>query len=202
MLLVIKMNKKILAIICAIVIIVAAVVTVSLTMRNKDDAQQESTTTTVPTSVEVETHKVSETHTMPSVSVSEIELDDMSTTDEDATKAEVDFVTKDQWWYYFDIQNREAYAFHFDDEMNVEIAFFNSSNIDSEDAKYFTGNSTYTIENGKIIMKYLPDALTIKSFELTIKDNKLFSVDDKLAPHDDLSVDYPVGYFMVLDKIQ
>lgn len=193
------MKKKILILICVVVIIVAGAVTLAL-LHGNDDAEPTSTTTDI-NNVE-ETHKVSETHTMPTVSVSEIELDDMSTTNEDATKAEMSFLKNNEWWYYFDIQNREAYAFHFNDDMGVDIAFFNSSNIDSEDAKYFTGYSTYTIDNGKIIMKYLPDALTIKNFELTIKDNKLFFVDDKLAPHDDLSVDYPVGYFMVLDKIQ
>lgn len=190
---VIKMKKKVLAIICAVVIIAAAVTTVIVVNNKKDDA----TTTT-----EQATHTVAETHTLPSVSVSDIELDDIPTTKEGATKSEVAFLTNNQWWYYFDIANREAYAFHFDDKMNVEIAFFNDSNIDGEDAKFFNGNSTYTVENGKIIMKYLPDALPIKNFELTIKDNKLFNVDDKLAPHDDLSLDYPVGYFMVLDKMQ
>lgn len=189
------MKKKVLIAICALVIVVAGTVTIAV-VSNNDDAQQETTTQAQ------ETHKVSETHTLPSVSVSDIDLDDISTTDEGVTKSEVDFVTKDEWWYYFDIQNREAYAFRFSKDMNVDIAFFNSSNIDGEDAKYFNGNSTYSIENGKVVMKYLPDALKIKNFELTIKDNKLFFEDDKLAPHDDLSLDYPVGYFMVLDKIQ
>lgn len=188
--------KNISIIVLVLVIVAASISAVVISQSKRKDAEIQLSSLL---SEKDDTTKVSET--VPTVVYSEV-TDVESTTKQDATKKQVDFLLGNAWWYYFDIENRECYAFSFKKDGNLDIAYFNNKNIDVGDAKYFTGTSTYTVENDKIIIKYLPDALKIKSFELTIKDNKLFNVDDKLAPHDDLSLDYPVGYYMVLDQMK
>ncbi len=191
-----KKAKNIWIIILALVVVAASVSAVAISQSKKNDAKTELS------SVMSEKDKATmPSETTPTVVHSEI-VDIESTTKPDATKKQVDFLLGNTWWYYFDITNRECYAFSFKKDGNMDIAYFNNKNIDVGDAKYFTGTSTYSVDGDKIVIKYLPDALKIKNFELTIKGNKLFNVDDKLAPHDDLSLDYPVGYFMVLDQMQ
>lgn len=188
--------KNISIIILALAIVIGAVSAVVVTQKQKNDVEKQLS------SVMSERDELTKpSHTLPTVVQNET-TDIESTTKKEDNKEQLDFLLGNAWWYYFDIENRECYAFSFKEDGNMDVAYFNNKNIDVGDAKYFTGSSTYTIENDKIIIKYLPDALNIKNFELTIKDNKLFNVDDKMAPHDDLSLDYPVGYFMVLDQMQ
>lgn len=188
--------KNISIIILVLAIVIGAVSAVVVTQKQKNDVEKQLS------SVMSERDELTKpSHTLPTVVQNET-TDIESTTKREDNKEQLDFLLGNAWWYYFDIENRECYAFSFKEDGNMDVAYFNNKNIDVGDAKYFTGSSTYTIENDKIIIKYLPDALNIKNFELTIKDNKLFNVDDKMAPHDDLSLDYPVGYFMVLDQMQ
>lgn len=195
--LVIKMNKKKITIIIVVAaLVVCAVAGVIIAKQHNAKSEIE---TTVTTSVDAKDN-TQPTHTTVSV-VNEPDVK-VETTKAEQTKSQMEFLTKNKWWYYFDVEKRECYAFSFKQSGDMDVAYFSNENIDVGDAKYFTGTSTFTLNGDKVSIKYLPDALPIKNFELTIKDNKLFNKDDKLAPHDDLSLDYPVGYFMVLDQMQ
>lgn len=194
-----KNSTKVFFTIVSVAIIVSIIASVLIYNGKLNDARDQASQAQSSILAEKQTEKTTD-HTVPTV-IETVTVDPNPATEQDIS-AQVDFLVKGEWWYYFDIQARECYAFKFDEDMNMQVAFFNSDNIDGEDAQYFTGTSTYTIVGNNIELRYLPDALTKKSFDLTIKGNKLFNVDDKMAQHDDLSLDYPVGYFMVLDKVQ
>lgn len=197
-----KNNKKIVAILVVLAIVICAVAGVLIVKQNKAKQKDDQATSVSEVTDDKATTAVNPpvTHTTVSV-VNEPDVK-AKTTKADQTEAQMSFLLKDKWWYYFDVENRECYAFSFKKSGDMDVAYFNNKNIDIGDAKYFTGTSTFTIDGNKAVIKYLPDALPIKNFDLEIKDNKLFFKDNKLAPHDDLSLDYPVGFFMVLDNMQ
>lgn len=192
-------TKKVVFTILAIIIVASLVATAIIVHSKQQQAEEEASKAQTSISSQDETTQPKDN--LPTVVKTEI-VDVSDTTSPKVTEKTVDSLVAGGWWYYFDVQNKECYAFCFKDDMNMDLAFFNSENIDGGDAKYYKGTSTYTIDDGVVQLRYLPDALTIKSFDLKFKGNKLFFKDDKLANHEDLSLDYPVGFFMVIDKMQ
>lgn len=99
-------------------------------------------------------------------------------------------------WYYYDEKNREAFAFEFTDEDDVRITYFNTENIDGEDAKYVSGNADYSIQDSVIVIDDIPSNIAKDGFVFGIKDNELYSKENqKLEAKDKVSLQYAYDHF-------
>ena len=103
---------------------------------------------------------------------------------------------KEGAWYYYDEANREAYAFEFIDEDDVRITYFNTENIDGEDAKYVSANADYSIQDRVIVIEDIPRNIDKDSFVIGIKDTVLYTKEnDKLEAKDKVSLQYAYDHF-------
>lgn len=105
-------------------------------------------------------------------------------------------VIKGGHWYLYDEDNVVCYVFSFDGKGNVDLAMFDDSNISGEDAKYFTGYSTYTIKDDTVQLRDMPDVFLEKSFDLVVEGANLKYDGKFLAHHQDLTIDYAIGFKM------
>ncbi len=100
------------------------------------------------------------------------------------------------YWYLYDEKNVICYVFSFKGDGKVDLAMFDDSNISGEDAKYFSGYSSYTMDGNTVHMDDMPDTFKQKSFELVIDGANLKYNGLNLGHHQELSMDYAIGYKM------
>lgn len=189
-----KIDIKIVAIIVVVAVAISVVATIAITNNKQEKAKQNTTANSTITG-----GNSTNGDSLPTIVETSIQDVTEAADSNDTTASQNASFESSDWWYYFDESNRDCYAFRFGKDMNMEVAYFSNKNIDVGDAKYFTGTSTYSIEGNTIRIKYLPDALPTKSFDLTIEKNKLLNGSVELQPHEELSLDYPVGYYMLID---
>lgn len=190
------MNKKALAIIIAAVVIIIGAGTAFALTRNNDD----KTTTTARQTTEVTA--VSEENSTSEVPSSQEETSETSTTQQ-STTAEVTSVTTADYsfikkgvWYYFDDTKREAYAFKFDGDDDVDITYYNSDNVDGNDTQTASGEADYTIANGMISIDDIPSNLDANSFTFTIDGNSVKDDSGKaLEKKDKARLEYAFDHF-------
>lgn len=107
-----------------------------------------------------------------------------------------DAAIKGGYWYLYDEENVICYVFSFKGDGKVDLAMFDDSNISGEDAKYFSGYSSYTMDGNTVKMDDMPDTFKQKSFELVIDGANLKYNGLNLGHHQELSMDYAIGYKM------
>ncbi|MDD6603896.1 MAG: hypothetical protein PUE73_06155 [Eubacteriales bacterium] len=105
-------------------------------------------------------------------------------------------VIKGGYWYLYDEDNVVCYVFSFDGKGNVDLAMFDDSNISGEDAKYFTGYSTYTVKDDTVQLRDMPDVFLEKSFDLVVEGANLKYDGKFLAHHQEQTIDYAIGFKM------
>ncbi len=102
---------------------------------------------------------------------------------------------KEGCWYFYEEEDKMAYAFLFGNDGKADIAFFNRDNVEGDDAKYFEGDATYTIDGSTLTVSNIPSAVGMSSFALTIDGSSLLYNGIKLEKQDKLSLDYPFEHF-------
>ncbi len=120
-----------------------------------------------------------------------------TTTEETSAEEDNSFLYKGIW-YYFDDAKREAYAFQFTDDDDVTVSYFDESNVDGEDAKFFTGKADYKVENGVLLIDDLPSSIPEKAFVFKVKDNVIFDENNnklELQNKNKASVELPYDHF-------
>ncbi|MDD6354868.1 MAG: hypothetical protein PUG26_00780 [Oscillospiraceae bacterium] len=106
------------------------------------------------------------------------------------------------YWYLYDEKNTACYVFSFGDNGAVDLAVFSEDNINEEDAKYYTGYAEYKLNGKTITFKKLPKEILLKDIKLTLNGNNLVYDGKNLAHHDDLKIDYAIGYKTALDMMK
>lgn len=185
--------KKIIFSVVALVVVIATVVAVFSLNGKKDDTSDINSSNSTVATAQSQTTTEKSTAPTTTIETSQADLDQSTeTTSSDKQLA----VLTNGYWYYYDTQNRLCYVFKFNENENVDLVLYDSDNIDNEDPEYFSGYSTYSLNGDTVTMKNLPDALPQKEFEFTIDGSKLMYGDTSVAQHDELTVDYAIGYFM------
>ncbi len=180
-------NKKSTVIILVIAALIIGVGTAVAFMYKGGEEQVTTTESTVSQSEAVES----------TTAESETQSTTESTTAETTTAPDYSFLESGIWYYYAD-SSREAYAFQFTDEDDVNISYFDESNLDGEDAKFFTGGADYKVENSALIIDDVPASISVKKFVFKIdgqdiideNGNKLEKVNKKKP-----SVEPPFNHF-------
>lgn len=101
----------------------------------------------------------------------------------------------DSCWYFYEEEDKMAYAFAFSSGSKVDIAYFNQENINGEDAKFFEGSADYTLEGNKLTISNIPAAVGINSVELTVDGDSLQYNGIKLEKRDKISLEYAFDHF-------
>jgi len=182
-----KGNYRLLKILIAVVVV--AVIAAILALMTIGNPQEEPTAATEPSSVTETTERTSVLTTAETTAASTTE-----TTTESTTQAEPAFLQKGNW-YLFDKKNTACYVFTFDGKGNVDIAMFDSNNIEVGDPQYFEGYAAYSVSGDTLTIAKLPSALPLGSVELTVGKDSLTYEKQKLENHKDISVDYALQYF-------
>ena len=95
----------------------------------------------------------------------------------------------------FDEENMCAYAFCFSDAETAEFAYFDTANVNGEDAQYLSSDVSYRVEGNTIIIDNLPKTVKADKFELTVDGKKLIYGKTELVQNEKLSLDIPFEYF-------
>ncbi|MBQ9227435.1 MAG: hypothetical protein IJ168_01280 [Eubacterium sp.] len=148
--------------------------------------ETESTTAAESTTVVTET---TEGTTQPTAT--ETTQPTESTTEADSTPA----FLKDGCWYFYDDEDKAAYAFVFGDDGQADIAYFSRENVEGDDAKYFEGSADYQLDGDTLTVSNIPSAVGRNSFELTVDGEALRYNGIALEQQDRLSLDYPFAHF-------
>lgn len=120
-------------------------------------------------------------------------IDDSTT--EDATVDALS-VIKGGYWYLYDEENVICYTFSFKDNGEVDLTLFDDSNISGEDAQYYKGYSTYVLNGNRVEMHKLPKNFEDRKIDLVIDGNNLQYEGNNLGHHDELSIEYAIGFKM------
>ncbi len=188
------MNKKaIFAIIAVAVIIIGAGTGYALT-KGKPKAPEPGSTP-VSQSAATEQTSASTTALADSQSITAETTTESTTASTTAAVADYSFLTKNVW-YYFDEEKRCAWAFKFDGDDDVAITYFNSDNIDGEDAKTSSGEGDYDIMDGKLTVDDIPSVIEADSFTFIIDGKELKDEKgNKLETNDKVSLDFAYRHF-------
>ena len=98
-------------------------------------------------------------------------------------------------WYLADADNEVCYAFSFKKNGAVDIAYFNSDNIEGFDAQYFKGTGSYDTRKGTIIFSKLPEVCGKTNLELVIKGSDIYYNSKKLKHYSTISLDNALKCF-------
>lgn len=179
-------NKKVLQIILAIIVIIAAVVVIVLAV--KSGSNEKPTEATESVSVETTVPATS-----PTAGATQIQS---TTKNAEPSVAELPKAIQGKYWYLYDDDKLTVYAFEFDKNNQVNLAYFGSETIKGLDAEYTKGYSVYSYSDGKVTIKDLPDEFPISSFTFDIKNNKVYNGKTELEEMDDLSLDNALRHFV------
>ena len=181
------MKKNILIVVLCVVLaaVAGAVAFVAL----KDSKPEE---TTAPTSVS-ETTDVNTTASVAGSVFNTTKKTAKKTTK--ATTADKNAFIRKGAWYLADTDNETCYALAFKKSGAVDIAYFNSDNIEGFDAQYFKGDAKYQIKGKKIIISSLPEAAQISSIELEISGKSVKYRGKALKNYKEISLDNALKCF-------
>ncbi len=187
------MNKKaIIAIVAVVVVIIGAGAGFALTRSTdeKTTAPSETQTATAQTVTE-------ESTSAESTTAAETSSEAVSESTTEAVSADNNAFVRKGVWFYFDENNREAYAFDFTtDDDDVTITYYNTENIDGEDAKPTIGDGDWKIVDGKLIVDDISSNIDKGSFTFEIKGNDIIASDgSKLENKDKASLGYAYNHF-------
>ena len=179
-------NKKVLQIILAIIVIIAAVVVIVLAV--KSGSNEKPTEATESVSVETTVPATS-----PTAGATQIQS---TTKNAEPSVAELPKAIQGKYWYLYDDDKLTVYAFEFDKNNQVNLAYFGSETIKGLDAEYTKGYSVYSYSDGTVTIKDLPDEFPISSFTFDIKNNKVYDGKTELEEMNDLSLDNALRHFV------
>ncbi len=120
-----------------------------------------------------------------------------STTESTTAAPDYSFLKSGIWYYYVD-SSREAYAFQFTDDDDVNVSYFDESNIDGEDAKFFTGDGDYKVENSSLIIDDVPSSVPVKKFVFKIDGENIIDENEnklEMVKKNKPSVEPPFNHF-------
>lgn len=119
-----------------------------------------------------------------------------ATSAEESTEARVDlsFANKG-YWYVYDEDSKTAYAISFSGKNKVKLAYFNRENVEGDDAKYYSGDATYSVAGDTVTISGLPSDASLKTIELKVKDSKFFYKDVEVKNNDKLTIDIPFEHY-------
>lgn len=177
------MNKRIVTIILAVVLIG----TVFAGCKAKPEQESTSAAETSVTQQGESTTKAGATDTTAAATE--------TATTEAATEDSTPAFLKDNCWYFYEEEDKMAYAFSFSNGNKLDIAYFNQENINGEDAKFFEGSADYTVEGNKLTISNIPSAVGLNSVELTIDGESLQYNGIKLEKRDKISLEYAFDHF-------
>ncbi len=180
-------NKKLICVFAA-VIIIAAVIAIIFAVKPKDNTQATSEQTTVTTT------GTTVAATAPTEVIVKDETSVKQTTKSKSTQ--VPKAVQGKYWYLYDDDKLTVYVFQFDNNNQVNLAYFSKENIEGLDAEYTKGYSVYSYSDGKITIKDLPDEFPISSFSFDVKNNKVMQDKAELESMDDLSLDDALRHFV------
>lgn len=181
-------NKKILCIIIAIIIVISAVIAIIFAVKPKSNTDTVSEQTTAD---------VTNT-TVPATAPTEVTVKDESTVKPTKSNkaTEVPKAVQGKYLYLYDDEKLTVYAFEFDKNNQVNLAYFGKETIEGLDAEYTKGYSVYSYNDGKVTIKDLPDEFPISSFSFEIKNGKVMQGKTELEAMDDLSLDNALRHFV------
>ncbi|WP_294835062.1 hypothetical protein [uncultured Eubacterium sp.] len=180
-------NKKVFAIILAIIVAIAVGIVVYMTNSSKQDETPNATISqTAKTEATVST-------TAPVSKESEVVATEAGSTKNEST--EVPKSVQGKYWYLFDDKKQTAYAFQFDKNNQVNIAYFGEETISGLDAEYTKGYCAYSYSDGKISIKEMPDQFPDSSFDFKVKKGKVVYGKAELEAMKDLSLDNALTHF-------
>lgn len=116
-------------------------------------------------------------------------------TTSEAAEDNVPAFIKEGCWYFYEEEDKMAYAFVFGNGGTVEMAFFNQENVEGDDAKYTEGKAAYTLDGNTLTVSDIPSEIGMKSFVLTVEGDKLLYNGIALDKQDKVSLDYPFAHF-------
>lgn len=177
-------NKKAVGVIAVIAVIIIGVCAgYFIANRSNDEAESQAQTTAAA---------VTESTVPATTQVASTEAE----TEAQTTEPSVDITfAKKGYWYLYDEDSRVAYAFAFEGTSKVKLAYFNTDNINGEDAKFYTGDATFSVKDDKLIINNLPSDSVMNVVELTVKDSKLYFNNRELENKEELSLDIPFEHF-------
>ena len=89
---------------------------------------------------------------------------------------------KDCWWYLYNDEKTQCYAFCFGDNDRADLVYLDSGVLQGED--YESGYSVYNQQGDSIVLKHLPDGFPIKEFTLKVSGGKIYCGDTELIKGD------------------
>jgi len=167
----------------AILLTVALIGTVMAGCHSKPEEGESSTAATSATQqASTETTGTANTETTAAVT-------------ETAAQDNVPAFIKEGCWYFYEEEDKMAYAFMFGDGGSVTVAYFNRENVEGDDAKYFEGTAQYALDGKTLTVSEIPADVGMSHFELDVDGEDLLYNGIKLDRQEKLSLDYPFEHF-------
>ena len=177
------MTKRLIAILLAMVLVGV----VFAGCKAKPEEEESSTAADTSVSQQEETTATSE------------EEEETTVAEEDGTATSVNdhippFI-KEGCWYFFEEEDKMAYACDFDKGGKMTIAYFNRENVEGDDAKFFEGTADYDVKGNTLSISNIPKEVGLKSLELTIVGEQLQYNGIRLEKYDEISLEHAFNHF-------